>query len=76
MLDINDFIEKYYNDRPIEMMTLKEFEEYKEKNGYEEWDYPLEEYEHIAENEIKCKPVRFSGQYIGYEYRFCEIPNN
>ncbi len=74
MIDIQDFIETYYGDRPTEMFTVEEFENYKEENGYEEWDYPLDEYKHIAENDINCEPVRFSEPYGGYDYRFCEIP--
>lgn len=72
MWDIEDFMEDYYGYRPAKMITLEEFEEWKKDNDYEEWDYPLEEYEHIAENEIKCVPVRFNG--MSYDYRFCEIP--
>lgn len=72
MVDINVFLKKYYGYDSFSMMTVAEFEEWKEDNDYEEWDYPLEEYEHIAENEIKCVPVRFNG--MSYDYRFCEIP--
>ena len=74
MIDIEDFMEEYYGYRPVEMLTLEEWEEYKESKGYEEWDYPLEEYKHIAENDIECEPVRFMDSYGGYEYRFCEVP--
>ena len=72
MIDIDVFLRKYYGYDSFSMMTVAEFEEWKEDNDYEEWDYPLEEYEHIAENEIKCVPVRFKG--MPYDYRFCEIP--
>jgi hypothetical protein len=64
--------EKSESAKALALIAQKEFEEWKEDNDYEEWDYPLEEYEHIAENEIKCVPVRFNG--MSYDYRFCEIP--
>ena len=73
MLDIEDFMEEYYDYRPTEMLTLEEFTKWKEENGIEEWDYPLEEYKHISENDIICEPVRFADPYGGYEYRFCEV---
>lgn len=76
MWDVDDFMEEYYGYRPTEMITLEEFEEFKDENGYEEWDYPLDEYEHIAENKVKCEAVRFSEAFPGgYDYRFCEIPS-
>ena len=74
MFDVNDFLEEYYDISGKEMMTLNEFETLKEENGIEEWDYPLEEYEHLADNGIKAVPVRFTELYGGYDYRFCEIP--
>jgi len=74
MWDIEDFMEEYYDYRPTEMLTLEEWETYKEENGIEEWDYPLEEYGHLVENNLKCVPVRFSELYGGYNYRWCEIP--
>lgn len=86
MLDINEFIEIYYGDLDIEyglideLVTLEEFENWKEKKEIEEWDYPLEEYEHITElhKELgtEFEAVRFAELYGGYEYRFCEVPND
>lgn len=75
MLDVNEFIEIYYEDydADYELMSLEEFQEFKKNNGIEEWDYPLEEYEHLAENGIKAVPVRFADYYGGYDYRFCEV---
>lgn len=64
-----------------ELVTLEEFENWKEKNEIEEWDYPLEEYEHITdlhkELDTEFEAVRFKGgTYGGYEYRFCEVPSD
>lgn len=74
MIDIKDFIEIYYV-KSEEDMTLAQFEAWKKYNHYDEWDYPLEEYEHIASMpDVKVVPVRFKDYTHGYDYRFCEIP--
>lgn len=74
MTDIEDFMEIYYSFRPAKMLTVEEFSQWKEENNINEWDYPLEEYKHIAENDLECLPVRFSSDNGGYDYRFCELP--
>ena len=73
MLDINEFLEIYYDISGQDMMTLQDFEDLKEEKEIEEWDYPLEEYRHISDENIDAVPVRFLGNYGGYEYRFCEV---
>ena len=73
MKDIQDFIKEYYGVDVTGMLSLEEFELWKAANSIEEWDYPLEEYSIIAENGLKCVPVRFRGYNKGYEYRFCEV---
>ena len=76
MLDIKDFVSGYYN-KSVDNMTLSEFESWKEKNNINEWDYPLEEYRHIASMaDIEVQPVRFKTDDHGYDYRFCEIPKD
>ena len=56
-------------------MTLSQFEGYKDEQGIEEWDYPLEEYGYIAERHKEdgneYVPVKFAD-----DVRFCEILNN
>ena len=75
MTDIQDFMEAYYGFKPEKMLTVEEFSIWKEENNIAEWDYPLDEYEHIAEHNIKCMPVRFSiSNSNDYNYRFCELP--
>ena len=80
MIDVKDFIETYYGEfRPVENdITLFDFEEWKRENDVVEWDYPLDEYDHIAElhNEYGTNfcPVRFVNISGGYDYRFCEVP--
>ncbi len=82
MLDIKDFIKTYYPDEAIfkRNITLRVFESWKEENNIEEWDYPLEEYCHIAkiheEDGTEYEPVRFITPNGDYDYRFCEVPNN
>ena len=76
MLDVKDFIKKYYGV-DAHVYTLEEFEIWKIDNDHvDHWDYPLEEYKHIAENDIDCVPVRFKirGDNWDFEYRFCEVP--
>lgn len=75
MWDIADFMEEFYGYRPVGVFTLFNWERYKEENAIPEWDYPLDEYKHIAELDIKCVPVRFDDIYGGYEYRWCEVPD-
>jgi len=74
MIDIDDFMQEYYDTAPPHMFSVEEFTEWKENNGIQEWDYPLEEYKHIAENNIECVSVRFLDNMGGEEYRWCEIP--
>ena len=73
MIDVNEFLQTYYDINEQKMLTLEAFEDLKKENGIEEWDYPLEEYEHLVENGIKAVPVRFWNVYGDYDYRFCEI---
>lgn len=73
MVDITDFMETQYGYRPAKMLTVNEFNIWKEENGIEEWDYPLDEYKHIAENDINAVPVRFASTELEYDYRFCEV---
>ena len=61
------FLEAHYAYKTNYEMTLKEFEEFKDLNHYTEWDYPLEEYEHINENKLKVAVVDFADCV-----RFCE----
>lgn len=74
MIDIQDFMELYYGYRPISFWTVEEFNSWKASNEVEQWDYPLDEYVHLAENNVKAVPVRFTGDWDGYDYRFCELP--
>lgn len=61
------FLETHYAYTTDKEMTLEEFEEFKDLNHYTEWDYPLEEYEHINENKLKVVVVEFADCV-----RFCE----
>lgn len=72
MIEVDAFITTCYRcPVPLGISTLKDFCEWKEKNGYEEWDYPLDEFEHTKENGINCVPVRFKD-----DCRLCEIPES
>ena len=79
MMYIDDFIETFYGDA-VEFadMTVKAFQEFKKEKGIEEWDYPLEEFEHIAEikkeSGTNFEPVMFIDIEGGYDCRFCEVP--
>ena len=73
MIDVNDFLQRYYDINEQKMLTVEDFEKLKQEKGIEEWDYPLEEYEHLAENGIKAVPVRFWNPFGIYDYRFCEV---
>ena len=74
MLDVGEFLETYYDIDTENLITLEKFENIKEANGIKEWDYPLDEYKHIAELDLNCVPVRFDNGGAYYEYRFCEVP--
>lgn len=82
MLEVKDFIETYYPDKSVleNDATLEDFENWKEENNITEWDYPLEEYCHIAkiheEDGTEYEPVCFLNSYGGCDYRFCEVPYN
>lgn len=71
--DSADFLEEYAGYRPCENVTLEKFEKILKKNEVCLWNYPLEEIDHIIENNIDVVLVRFPKMYGGYEYRFCEI---
>ena len=73
--DSADFLEEYADYRPCDdVVTIDEFEEILEENEICLWNYPLTEIDHIIENNIDVVLVRFTDDYDGYEYRFCEIP--
>ena len=67
-LDVEDYLECIGLKR--ESINLGAFQA-KELNL---WDYPITEIEHIVENKIPVVLVRFPHIYGGYEYRFCEVP--
>lgn len=80
MVDIQDFMENFYGYKPVDMWTVDKFNDWKEENNHEnDWDYPLEEFDVITDNKrelgIKYQAVRFSDGFGGYDYRYCEIPN-
>ena len=72
--DSADYLEEFAEYRPSEDVTLGEFEEILEEREINLWNYPLTEIEHIIENEINVVLVRFPDEYDGYDYRFCEVP--
>ena len=53
------------------VLTDEMVEKVKEDNDIHYWDYPLDEYVYLAENDIDAVPVRFKDG-DGYDYRFCE----
>ena len=71
MVKVNDFVMKYYGIK-CDFITLDEFEQLKKDNDIPEWDYPLEEYDHITdikrEDGSNFIPVEFKD-----DVRFCEI---
>ncbi len=83
MYDIQDFMRIYYGVTLTVPFTLKDFTEWKDKNYFDEWDYPLEEYDHITQMKEATKeeglpaithiPVRFPNENGSFEYRFCEV---
>ncbi len=81
MIDITDFIKTYYPGYPEldDNTTVAQFEDYKDRQDIEGWDYPLEEYDHISsihnEDGTEYVSVRFSNGCGDYDYRFCEIPS-
>lgn len=70
MWNIEDFIKEYYGMEVGHDLTLDEFESWKEENEIEEWDYPLDEEDHINELDLECEKVMFADG----EWRWCELP--
>lgn len=88
MWDINDFIEEYYSNNkrfkdnedfyyPDELITYREFKDWKEEFGIEEEVFNLEDYKYLAAQDVNVVPVRFMDCYqTGYSYWFCEVPED
>ena len=74
VLDVQDYVEEVTGSRP-DYTSLEEMEEDFENNDICLWNYPINEVEHIIENELKVCLVRFKTLYGGYEYRWCELEN-
>lgn len=67
ILDVNEYLKLLgYNEKII---TLKELEEME----LDVWNYPLDELDHIVENDLRVILVRFPKDKEKYEYRWCEI---
>jgi hypothetical protein len=71
--DAQDYVEEVTGDRPC-WASLPEMEAYFERNEINLWNYPLDEVEHIMENGLRVCLVRFADNYGGFEYRWCELP--
>lgn len=68
-----------------ELITLKELDRLRHELDPDEfpdiankWDYPIDEVDHIAENDLDVVLVKFKSEFYGmgagdYEYRFCEV---
>lgn len=70
--EVADYVEHITDDRPC-YNDLKSMEADFQTKGLDLWNYPLNEIEHIIENELKVCLVRFENMYGGYEYRWCEF---
>ena len=77
-MSIIDFSKKYYSNLKHfnRMITVSEWEDFKDENGIPEWDYPLEEDDVIKDGDTPCRLVMFMGEHGGTEYRYCEIPSD
>lgn len=73
-LDSVEYIETVTGYRPAEEVTLEQLEKMFEEKNLSYWNYPLNEIEHIIENNLNVVLVRFPEVYGGFDYRFCEIP--
>lgn len=71
--DVCDYVEEITSIRPC-YETLEEMEEDFNNKNIDLWNYPLNEVEHIIENGLNVCLVRFSDDYGGYVYRWCELP--
>ena len=69
--DVQDYVQEVTGNRPS-YTTLLEMEEEFEEKDLCLWNYPINEVEHIIENELNVCLVRFKA-INGYEYRWCEI---
>ena len=60
--------------------TGEEIQKLLKENGYDLWDYPLAEIEHIVENQLNVVLVDVSGFNDGdkweQEYRWFEVPDD
>lgn len=70
-LDSMEYVELVTGDEPVDNISLEELEEME----LDLWNYPLTEIEHIIENNLNVVLVRFPEMYGGYDYRFCEVPD-
>lgn len=70
-LDSTEYVELVTGCEPVDEISLEELEEME----LDFWNYPLTEIEHIIENNLNVVLVRFPEMYGGYEYRFCEVPD-
>ena len=74
--DSNEYINYLIDDdgKCTNEFMLLHLDLIREKYGLNNlWDYPLNEIEHIIENNIPVVLVRFLDLYGGYEYRWCEV---
>ena len=77
-MSIIDFSKKYYSGLQNfnRMITVSEWEDFKDENAIPEWDYSLEEDDVIKDGNTPCRLVMFMGEHGGTEYRYCEIPSD
>jgi hypothetical protein len=89
VLDVQDYLELITNNLEeiygvielpsySEIETLEELENFLQElyeiNDISIWNYPINEVDVIIENEISVVLVRFKDLCGGYEYRWCELP--
>lgn len=60
---------------------IDDIQEILAENGYELWDYPLSEIDHIVENEVDvvlvdCMVVNPETDQFEHEYRWFEVPED
>lgn len=70
-LESREYIELVTGYKPVDEISLEELETME----LDLWNYPLMEIEHIIENNLNVVLVRFPEMYGGYDYRFCEVPD-
>ena len=70
--DVQDYVEEVTGNRPY-YTSLDEMEKDFQERDICLWNYPIDEIEHIIENELNVCLVRFEELYGGYEYRWCEL---